>query len=370
MKSRPRSDRGNAMVAMLVAVCLCGALSAAVLTTNSGRQKEALTELAAMRALNLADAGADWGIAQVRIGNGTVPDETYTDDVEGSGSFTVRYWQCDEGADNNGDGVVDDSAEASLAKIVSTGTSGTISRSVEIIMRKAVEIPGFDGTIQINVEVPIIDMSSNSFTVSGNEHLIDGTEDDTRPAKYGVTSPAAIADLLSQILSKNVDQFSGLGGTPSVGQMPAIDLDTVIEQVMNSAGTLLQPGTHANLELGTPTEDGVVSAYCGGDLHLSGGLAGAGILCVDGDLQISGGLEWVGLILVRGKVTMKGGGSSNRLIGAMGVGEEVGSLLDTTTVALNGTIDMKFSSDAIALASQALAITAVMSWREVANPAP
>ena len=52
----------------------------------------------------------------------------------------LRYVQGDaDGLDNNGDGVVDDAGEHDLAKLVSTGTSGGISRSVEVVMRKAIE---------------------------------------------------------------------------------------------------------------------------------------------------------------------------------------------------------------------------------------
>jgi hypothetical protein len=371
MKRLRRSEEGSAIVATAVAVVLCGALSAAVLTINTGREKEAMTDLASMRALNLAESGADWGICQIRINHGVVPVGAVTQTVAGEGKFELQYVQGDDDdLDNNGDGVVDDAGEHDFAKLVSTGTSGGISRSVEVVMRKAIETPAFDGAVQINVEVPILDLNGNSFIVDGREHFLDGTLDPDRPAKYGVSSPANIADVTAQIPAMNADQFLGLGGLPSVGQVAAIDLDKLVDQAMQAAGTLIQPGTHANMLLGTPTESGVVVAYCGGDLHLSGGSGGAGILCVDGDLNISGGFEWVGIVLVRGAVRITGGGATKHVIGALGVGEELGATASSTSVALTGTVDLDYSGDAIGLASTALAITAVMSWREVANPAP
>lgn len=370
-KRRPR--RGHALVAMIVAIVLCGGLSAAVLTTNSGRERAAMANLASMKALNLAEAGADWAIAQVRIGHGVVPVAPYSHDVSGEGRFDVTYAQGNaDGLDNNGDGVVDDAGEADLAKITCTGTSGGYSRTVEVLMRKAIETPGFPGAVLINVEAPVLDFNGNAFTIDGREHFVNGDADPDRAAAalYAISSPALVADLESQVASNTADQVTGKGGSPSISQAPAIDLDKLVDQAMQAANVLIEPGTHANMNLGTPTETGVVCAYCGGDLHLSGSSGGAGILCVDGTLEISGGFTWTGLVLVRGRVTMVGGGDTKRIIGALAVGEEVGSAVDTTTLRVTGTVDFQYSSDAIALASNALAITAVMSWREVGNPAP
>jgi hypothetical protein len=365
-----RRERGSALATMAVTLVICGALSAAVLTTSAGRNREAQSELQSERAFELAEAGADWGVAQIRINHGTIPSpasETRT--VTACGAFTVRYDQGDaDGRDNDGDGIVDDVGEHDYAVIRSTGTSGQMSRTVEVLMHKTIDIPTFSSAVQINVETPVLNFAGNAFIVDGRDHLLDGTYDPDGTAKYGIASPAVTTDLTSQIDARNADQILGEGGSPSVGKVAAIDLDTLVDQAMSAADQLVQPGTHSNLALGEPTEAGVVIAYCNGDLHLSGVTGGAGILCVDGDLTISGTFLWTGIVIVRGRVNMVGGGGEKRVIGALDVGEEVGSDDSTTSVGVTGTVDLLYSSEGVALASGSLAITSILSWREVANP--
>ena len=65
---------------------------------------------------------------------------------------------------------------------------------------------------------------------------------------------------------------------------------------------------------------------------------------------------------------MTGGGSTKRLVGAMIVGEEVLGGDDSQTVKVTGTVDMLYSTDAVELAQQKLAMMTVLSWEETANP--
>jgi hypothetical protein len=357
------------MVALVVTIGLCGALSAAILTTNGGRQREARMELARERAFHLAEAGVDWAIAQIRFRHGIVPEGTFTQTLPKAGKYVLRYAQGDQNhVDDDGDGVVDDAGEHGYVTVTSTGECDGVRRTLEIVLRKAVEIPSFNGTAQMNVEAPVVDLAGNAFTVQGVEHALDGTVDLTIPAKYAIASPAQIADVLSQIPVKNYDQFTGLGGQPSIGVVAPIDLDKMMDQAMNSANVLIEPGTHTSLALGNPTESGVTVSYCCGDLHLSGSNLGAGVLAVDGDLTISGAFTWTGIIMVRGRVNFVGGGSTKRVIGVVAVDEEVGNQSSTTTISLAGTVDLLYSGQAISLAAESLSIMAVMSWREVANP--
>ena len=370
MKRKDASAQsGSAIVAMLAGVVICGALCASLVTSSVGRQKQADTEVASERAFQLAEAGIDWAIARIRIRNGLVPTADDTQVVAGEGRFTIRYSQGDaNGLDDNGDGRVDDAGEHGYASIVSTGEASGVRRTVQVLMRKAVEVPSFDSAVEINVEAPILDLNGNAYMIDGREHLLDGTYDSTRPAKYGISSPATVATLRAQVPSNRVNRIIGLGGAPSLGHVAPIDLNRMVQQASASASVVITPGTHSNLTIGTPTEAGVEVAYVNGDLHLSGGASGAGVLAVDGDLTISGNFTWVGIILVRGRVTLVGGGNTKRFIGALGVGEEVGTSVSTATVGVAGTVDMLYSSDAVALAAQRLSIMAVMSWQERGNP--
>ncbi len=358
------------ILVLLVVVVICAGLSAAVLLTNMGRHQEAETAFHRERAFMLAEAGTDWAICQLRIRNGeipTTPIETRTQPK--AGDFTVRYVNGNaNGRDDDGDGTVDNLTERNYAVVTSTGSSGGMRRTVEVLMRKAVEVPSFDSPVQINVEAPLLDLSGNAFVIDGREHTIDGTYDPTRPAKAGLATPADVADVVAQIDATRYDNIIGSGGVPSVEQVAPMDLNRLVQQASVAATVILEPGTHTHLDLGEPTMAGVTVAYCAGDLHLSGGGSGAGVLAVDGDLTISGGFEWVGIILVRGRVVLTGGGGGTRLIGALGVGEEVTSTTSSTEVSFTGTVDLMYSSDAVEMAANRLAVMSVMSWREVANP--
>ena len=83
--------------------------------------------------------------------------------------------------------------------------------------------------------------------------------------------------------------------------------------------------------------------YVPGNLQMTGGSVGSGILIVDGDLDIHGGLQFYGLILVRGVVKFTGGGSdSTNVFGAVLAGQE--SYVDNT---LGGSASINFSSCAL-----------------------
>src|SRR5439155_13196817 len=99
-----------------------------------------------------------------------------------------------------------------------------------VLVKKAVEVPGFDSSVEINVEAPVMDMNGQAFLVDGCEHLLDGTLDLTRPAKYGIATPANVGDVTSQIAGDQADQILGAGGSPSVGQVPPIDITKMMEE--------------------------------------------------------------------------------------------------------------------------------------------
>jgi hypothetical protein len=286
------------------------------------------------------------------------------------GSFTIRYAQGDvNGVDDNGDGTTDEAAENVYASVLSTGTSGRISRTVQVVLRKAVITPTFDASLQINVTSPIIDLNGNAFIIDGRNHALDGSLDTTSGVvKYGIASPAAAGVLEAQVPSKNVDQILGLGSNPSLGVVAPIELNGLVDQIAASASVILPEGNASNIVLGSPEPGNTVSAYCPGSLKLTGNGTGAGMLAVDGDLEISGGFVWVGIIVVRGQVTLVGGGGGKHIIGALAVGQDVTASTSSTEVDVTGTVDINYSSDAITLAADSFAVMTLQSWREVANP--
>lgn len=78
--------------------------------------------------------------------------------------------------------------------------------------------------------------------------------------------------------------------------------------------------------------------YVPGNLQITGGAQGNGILVVDGNLDVHGGLNFYGLIIVRGVISFTGGGSSSvNVYGAVLAGQQ--SYVDTT---LGGSANIHF----------------------------
>jgi hypothetical protein len=366
---RPRSRRGSAYLSCLTLVVICAGIAGANVVTARGWQGETSTALHRERALQLAESAVDWGVARMRARHGVPPTAAETGAIAGAGSWSVSFrGGAENEADDDGDGATDEADEERFNVVTGTGESGRVRRTVRALLRNPVKILGFDAAAVVNVDAPILDVNGNAFSVRGAEHLIDGTPDVTRPEKWGISSPADPDDLLAQIPSNRFGRITGRGADPSIGQSTPLDLNALIEESLAATTVQLAPGTYSNRNFGTPEPGGVVVVAVDGDLHLSGGTIGAGILVVDGDLTISGGFTWVGIVLVRGRATLTGGGSTKKIIGSIIVGEEVTSEGVGGEMTISGTIDIMYSTDAVTLASQSLIVPAMLMWRQGANP--
>lgn len=368
-KPRTRRDRGSALSAALFIAVICVSLSAASVAVARGWQGAANVELNRERAFQLAESGVDWAVARMRARGGVLPSADESGSIPGVGVWSVSYDPGDSNsADDDGDGSVDESDESRYTVLVATGTAGGVSRHIRVLLRTPTAALAVNAATVFNVDAPVLDLNGNAFIIDGREHTIAGAVDLAQPSKYAVASPATVATLLSQIPVARRGNLLGLGGSPALGQTPALDLNALVLEAQRATTITVAPGTVSNQTFGSATSGGTEVVNCVGDLHVSGGLSGAGILVVDGDLRISGGFAWTGLILVRGRVTMVGGGSSKRLVGSLIVGEEVGAIVDTTTVTVSGTIDLLFSTAAIDLALGSLAVPVVECWTEAGAP--
>lgn len=366
---RSRREHGSALSAALFISVICVSLSAASVAVARGWQGAASAELNRERAFQLAESGVDWAIARMRARHGSLPESDESGSLPGVGLWSVSYGPGDSnGADDDGDGSIDESDEDNFTVLTSTGTAGGVSRHIRVLLRTPTAIAGFEGATVFNVDAPVLDLNGNAFNIEGEEHFIDGTLDSTRTAKYSVASPATVATLTAQVSSTQRDNMTGLGGSPAMGQVAAIDLNALVLESQRAASVTLAPGTYSGRTFGTPVEGGTEVVNVPGDLHLSGNTQGAGILVVDGDLRISGSFTWTGIILVRGRTSMVGGGGTKRLVGSLVVGEEVGSTSDSTSVTVSGTIDLLYSTDAVDLAARSLVVPVVIVWTETGSP--
>jgi len=116
-------------------------------------------------------------------------------------------------------------------------------------------------------------------------------------------------------------------------------------------------GTHSSTQAGVPPtfppsppaapvgppDMSTQVTYVPGNVQLTSGATGNGILIVDGDLDIHGGLEFYGLILVKGDIKFTGGGANaTNIFGAVLAGQE--SYVDNT---LGGSAVIHFDSCAL-----------------------
>jgi hypothetical protein len=361
----PRTEGGYATLIVLILVVLCAALAAGLLTTTAAHDRESQTRAAREGALHMAESGLDWALAQLRERNGDLPNPpSETRPVGATGEFTVDYFAGEaNGQDDDGDGDVDEADEDSYRLLRSTGRAAGSVRRIEALVRISVEVPPIEASVQINVGDPLLELDGNAFLISGDDHVLDGGPNPIGPSVPAVGSPAPSTVLSAQVAAQQADQLEGAGGPPAVGQVGMVDLDKLAEQGAAAATVILAPGTYTHEELGDPTVAGIEAVYCPGDLHLSAGTAGSGILVVDGDLTVSGAFTWTGIIVVRGRVDMTGGGSTKRVVGALLVGEAV-SGSDSTSVGVAGTVDLLFSTEAIALAERRLGVLALVAWWE------
>jgi hypothetical protein len=99
-----------------------------------------------------------------------------------------------------------------------------------------------------------------------------------------------------------------------------------------------------------PVNGAPATVYIPGNVQLSGGASGSGILIIDGDLDIHGGLSFYGLILVKGQITFSGGGSQSvNLYGAMLAGQDVNAQDAAIEDTIGGSFHFNYDSCALKL---------------------
>jgi len=179
--------------------------------------------------------------------------------------------------------------------------------------------------------------------------------------------------LRNQIKGKQGTRVIGDGPSPSVLEVPKLDLQDLIEEGARSANVVLEPDTMQKPtkegEWGTIEEPSIV--YSSGSVKVSNGSTGAGILLINGDLTITGSFSWSGLVIVRGDVIFKGGGGEKRVVGALVVESDLSTsedVLESTSVRLSGTVEIVYSRETVQTIGRVLASYTILNWREGPPP--
>jgi len=373
-RSRQHSQRGSAVLAVALLSLVALTYISSTLISSLAVKRQSRAYVASQRAYEIAESGVHQLIARLATdqGPGLLVDGTANGTMEAPDGtvnrFEIALWSAaDDGADNDQDGVADEADEANLVEVRSTGRFDGIRRTVRVTLLARYRDANVTSATYLDDPNASLNFAGNSFRIKGEDHDLDGNETGDLAAGIGV--PGSIADILNQIDGKDAGNISGAGGSPSVQEVDELDMQALIEEGARSANVSLTPGstTKPSEEGAWGTIDAPAIVYSPGDVKISGGAAGAGILLVDGDLDISGSFEWKGLIIVRGGVRFTGGGGLKRLLGALVVQSRLEED-ESVDLDLRGTIEILFSRQAVNRVMKSFATYTVLNLREDANP--
>ncbi|MDH3591999.1 MAG: hypothetical protein OER88_08980 [Planctomycetota bacterium] len=358
-----RNERGVVLIAALFFAVTAMAYVASIISSGVAVHNQKRYMIAAERALDAAEAGVHHTLAAFRGGESIADlalkglNGTLQGDTDRAIAYRVLVAEGGaDGADNDLDGLVDEDEEKDMIEVISTGSADNITRTVRVTMMARYRTPTIPAAVYIADAGAGISLKGNAFMISGFEYDKKGAkvaEGVIKPAIGVAGNPDAIKKKISK---KALDNLHG-EGEPPILEVDPIDFNPLIEDAIRSADMDISGMSKPPYEgaWGTVTSPRIVFGQ--GDVHLSGGGGGAGILVIDGNLKISGGFEWVGLLIVRGKLDLTGGGSGKRLVGGLIVERELKTNSDS-------------SSDPVDYSGQIRLIRDELSALTIDNPDP
>jgi hypothetical protein len=274
-------------------------------------------------------------------------DDGLVDEGDESLRATADLWASD-GNDNDGDALVDEEDEG-IARVTCQASSGTTTDVVTgWLVRIASTLPDPMGATYLNDPLAQIRFTGNAFEINGNDQNTDYTAGPS-PSLYGIGVNGDPSSVMDQMSSTQLDNVVGLGGVPSVGTMTPTDplfIYEIIDQYAPLADRIITGYSSSSYtgNLGNWDTGDLQITYSPGDLQVSGGATGAGILIVDGDLRIFGGWSFKGYIFIRGNLILKGSANRKRLMGAVFIEGDVDNNEDLT---INGAANIYYSSEVL-----------------------
>ena len=219
--------------------------------------------------------------------------------------------------------------------------------------------------IYIDDPLANFDIDGNAFLFSGLDvNLLDHLANPDGEDKPAIGTPGDPAVLKSQVRSAQEDNIEGVNGSLSIETVAEVDLDALVEAMRSQAGQVLPLSSSITGQdtLGTVASPEIT--YAKGDLKISGGTSGCGILIVDGDLTIGGAFDFTGLIIANQSVTISGGGNVKNITGGLLCLGSVDAAV-SLTFDFNGNLEILYSSEAIDYVRTSPALNGgltVISW--------
>jgi hypothetical protein len=217
-----------------------------------------------------------------------------------------------------------------------------------------------------------VDVNGNAFDVTGKDTDPNGNAVKGAPALIGIATGVGdppgknSGGIISGIPSNRQDQITGLGGSPSVKETDQIDFDKVWGWFEHGPRTTVAAGnyTSGGPTWGNSTSNSYRVTYCKGDLHLSGGFVGAGVLIVEGNATFSGRARFDGVVLVKGDTILTGGGNEVHVYGSVFVGKSESNPNPTLTI--SGNTSVRYSSQTVSKAGSLIPpLYTILYWNDL-----
>ena len=376
-------ERGSILVIILILMIPLAGLSLALISQGNMQTQELSASRGRAMAQVNAETGIDHALGQLlqNTANQAPIQEHYLDSE--NLRYVVEFADLGaDGFDNDGDLEVDEADEEGLVSLTSTGSLNVLGydeagdpvsentrfylKRIRAIGRAGKGLPGFPYAVYLGDPNAETEFNGNSFLIDGFDHDAEGNTiaGDAVPGIATVGDPVLIED---QILAHQNDNVIGEGGEPSVGNTAPLDLQAIIDEYKNGADiSVHNPTSTYTGSLGDPDGPVFKITHSEGNLDISGGAEGAGLLLVEGNLEITGSFEYLGVVIVTGQVIFRGGGGVKRVIGTVLVG---GDFIENSPhdedLELSGTIDILYSSTLQEDLSNAVSTFTITSWQEL-----
>jgi hypothetical protein len=222
--------------------------------------------------------------------------EVYLEKLRRNKTLTGRF---EDNSIMGGSFGIDISGPDSALKIVSNSSFfGASHRSFVLAKRTPVKMPQIGSSMYINATGMSLNLNGN-LLINGNDTNPDGSAGPNPPVPgVGLDSPADSAYFINNIKSKIANDIEGLGGIPSVRSVgDTTNWLSVTEALIFAADITIPSGTYNTAgEYGTPSEPKIT--YVTGNVNLTGGFQGDGIMIVNGNLSMAGNSTYRGIVLV------------------------------------------------------------------------
>ena len=259
-------------------------------------------------------------------------------------------------------------------------STGTIKRTIPIyhsVSAIVSTVPGLPTPGALNI-FDVGDDADELLQFQSSKWVISGVDIDGGPGVPGITISNTKDDLLAQLdgqgLPTRMDQVEGENSSGFyVNSVSAINaynggdnsssiLEMLYDYFYPLSDHISGIGQLRDEYLGGPEPDELQILYADldqGALIIPGNRTGYGVLILEGDgvFEMKGNSEWRGLVICHGgaKIVMRGGGkTAPHVYGAV--------MIDTGTVTMNGTADIRYSSIAMSSIVKGLMKFQVFSW--------